>query len=178
MHVVNPDEETWLHLAAARVRLRHDLRLGGRRRHERRRARFVGGDGQETVPAADAPVLCSTCPGWPCSAFVLGDPWPETDAFLANLLGDRRSLQAGMRFPESGCDRGGLGTRPAWRAARRVRPRRSSRAADELMHVTGYRFATEDARKKVENWWQQTSEARPRRRRREVNRFGVGYALA
>ena len=25
-----------------------------------------------------------------------------------------------------------------------------------LMHVTGYRFATEDARKKVENWWQQT----------------------
>ncbi len=84
------------------------------------------------------------------------DPWPETDAFLASLLGDRRPLRAGRRTSELGATAAAVllgrhGEEPGEFALEEVPEPQMS-----LMHVTGYRFASEDARKHVQTWWERT----------------------
>jgi hypothetical protein len=85
------------------------------------------------------------------------DPWPETDPFLANLLHDRRSLKVlGGRLPE-------LGATAAAVLLRRHGGKPGDFGLEEVpephlysMHLVGYRFANEDARKKVQLWWERT----------------------
>jgi hypothetical protein len=84
------------------------------------------------------------------------DPWPETDAFLANLLGNKQSLKVGWKTPELGATAAAVllrrhGEEPGAFALEEV-----SGPQMEAMHVTGYRFATEDARKNVQGWWERT----------------------
>ena len=114
------------------------------------------------------PGLPSTCPRLALLSLASRDPWPETDAFLASLLGDRRPLRAGRRTSELGATAAAVllgrhGEEPGEFALEEVPEPQMS-----LMHVTGYRFASEDARKHVQTWWERTkggaSAAPPRKK--------------
>ena len=155
MHVVSPDEETYLH-------------LGGSPGHFGTICVWLAADGtKDAVPGLlEAMAKKRFLPPTPRAPFDLPrlallslaqrDPWPETNAFLASLLGDRRSLQAGRSFPEMGATAAAVllgrhGEQPGEFGLEGVPEPQMN-----MMHVAGYRFATEDGRKKVESWWQRT----------------------
>jgi hypothetical protein len=84
------------------------------------------------------------------------DPWPETDAFLADLLGNKRSLKVRTNAPELGATAAAVllgrhGKQPGEFDLEEV-----PEPHMYLMHVPGYRFAAEDGRKRVRAWWDQT----------------------
>ena len=94
------------------------------------------------------------------------DPWPETDAFLAGLLASKQPLGQSPTVnrktpvPEVGATAAAVllgrhDRRPAEFALEQV-----PEPLILTLHVVGYRFAKEDARKKVQAWWDRP-KARP-----------------
>jgi hypothetical protein len=85
------------------------------------------------------------------------DPWPGADVWLAERIGDTKSLMEGRPSgPEIGA------TAAALLTCREQKPANFGLqpCPDSLMHelhVEGYRFDSEESRKKVQDWWKQNS---------------------
>ena len=85
------------------------------------------------------------------------DPWPEIDAWLAEQIASRETLI--LIRATGGAEVGA--TAAAMLLARHNRPLAGfdlQPVADPMLnrlHVNGYRFASEDARKRVQQWWEE-----------------------
>ncbi|MHC4177315.1 MAG: hypothetical protein ACYSWU_07405 [Planctomycetota bacterium] len=101
---------------------------------------------------------------WLAALSIAGrDPWPEADQWLAGLIGRRDMLVEG--FPQ--------GPRLGATAAAVLLKRHGRPYSDFGLQkatgpfprplVDGYRFPTIDARKKLQQWWQQEKEKRKQR---------------
>jgi hypothetical protein len=87
------------------------------------------------------------------------DPWPEVEAWLAGCIGESEILVEGR---PSGAEVGATAAVVLLnRHGRSLSAFDLTPAADPLMarlHVDGYRFSSEEARKRVQQWWQQERE--------------------
>lgn len=90
------------------------------------------------------------------------DPWPETDAWLAGLLDDGKAPVSRESLVEDRSPSPELGATAAalllGRHGRTAAPFDLQPAVDPLLtklHVEGYRFGSDESRKKLRQWWEQ-----------------------
>jgi hypothetical protein len=86
------------------------------------------------------------------------DPWPSADDWLADRLNESEPLMLGLpTAPEIGATAAAvlLNRRGQTPESHGLQPAPEPLMSD--LHVAGYRFASEEARKKVIQWWTQQS---------------------
>jgi hypothetical protein len=95
---------------------------------------------------------------WAALSIAQRDPWPEVDSWLAKLVARRDVLIEGVdEKPELGATAAALLLARHHQSPTTFGLRSTGAPPERISRVEGYRFAADDAAKRIQRWWEEES---------------------